>query len=79
MRLATKKDFRNGKKREARSSRRDPNVWGGEAALVLVGAATMCLNTVQEFTYTSGQVIDHYVWQGDRYYSQQSDRTLFIE
>ena len=76
MRLATKKDFSNGKVREARAGR-----WsnGDGAALVLVGAATMCLNTVQEFTYTSGQVIDRYVWQGDCYYSRQSDRMLLVE
>ena len=75
MKLATKKTFRNGKVREARAGR-----WsnGYGAALVMVGAVTMCLNTVQEFA-SWGEVIDTYVWDGDCYYSSHSDRMLLVE
>lgn len=75
MPVATKKTFANGKVREVRAGR-DPKVWGDDAAPVIAaGAVTMCLNTVCEFLH--GEVIDRFVWQGDHYYSSQSDRVLY--
>lgn len=74
MKVATKKTFRNGKYREVRAGK-----WssGDDSQVIVAGAVTHCLNTVQQTL--NGQVIDTFVWQGDLYYSNVSDRMLLVE
>ncbi len=73
--LATKKLVRSGKIVKAHAGLNSMDVHE-----VHVGAITMCLNHVAEFA-PSGNIedpIDKFVWDGDAYYSRQSDRTLYV-
>ena len=69
-RLATKRSFGSGKVRRILAGKTPSDV-----AEIEAGAVTMCFNTVQQFW--NGQVVDSFTWEGENYYSRQSDRILY--